>query len=891
MKWTKKYFRVNAKIARKKFTSKPHYFVVSLAFVSILSFAFYTHHKNNQPSRLSTFTAWQIVQKDIAKRSPAGLEANNTCQYNHIDLVQLKSEIKELEQKYQTGSTIEGKFHGLDLTTLPSIGAQMLADHKNLIGNRNEELDFSKCQGSIPCVFNSIYNDQSKLSGYFVYYWYLKTGSMLSLSNFIPNQKSIEAGEYSRKKHSYNSYLFNQEELKSFYFLAKSLPEKLTFIPLLKSIHKIPVGAKIEGYSSDICSLALPNGQILLGYNCLKGERKKFNLVVTKEIAKFADRHEGLKVGKSDLSSQEEWINFGDWHKESYFNPVQHVFEYRWKNKIQPEYVFDMDLKRSPSEHFATSVAHFRFNPNEFKVKVSNELREWIKDNIFNGLSYDSEGVYKQYINQSLDIWARQEVPLWKNCLDQHLENKDITELQRDLANSLEHPLYACVEKKIPSFVNFLQNKIQKENYEGCKFFNDQGLSHIAKRFDRNIKKYLVEKILQRKIEIQKHGTDVLTGQLVIADFIKNVDPKAVYVSCFSKKDIKKCYHKEIKSKLDDILKNYTATDYYKGVIREDTLALYPFDYVKRKTNEAAKLFLAPFSARLHQAANKMWNTCKEDGTNAQEELKLPMKFSGGRYYINPKLINCINSKVETQLMQLAELKAFQYEDSNRIEFKLNKAEKHFALSFMEGKLLQTLNNILDEEYFSEKQRFNQYFKEIRLSTVQTFEEDEELMTNVFSHQQVENLCMQKVANFYPENYFYHSKPQMDKTFGRSICSKFVTQPNINKTLQAQFRQQWLNNRSVAEGYLTENYKDLVDKCYSEFEGRKMSHYRSICIKDAFDEAIGEAIMDWRDHEHYKHYMNREKEVVEYFVNNLKFKLIQKATESPESIIRQPAQQ
>ncbi|MBD66379.1 MAG: hypothetical protein CME62_14305 [Halobacteriovoraceae bacterium] len=898
MQWNSKYWRVQYKLAQKKFKKDPVWQNVawSALIVLLLTPAGIFYFYDSQQSQLSTFTQWQQVQKRLSDRSPAALKNGSfQCGFETVNLKQIKSEVHKLENKYQTGSVIEGNFYGLDLTSLPSIGAQLLADNKGLIGDKNQNLDFSACKGNVACVFNTIYNDPTELSGYFAYYWYLKTGSIIAMSNYVPNQKSVEAGEYSGQKHSFHHYLFSANELKNFYFLAKSLPEKLTFIPLLKSIHKIPSNAKIEGYQSHICSLSLPNGQILLGSNCLWGERKKFNLVVAKEIAKFADRHEGLKEGLAKLSTHKQWESFGSWFKESYFNPRGHRFEYRWINNIPNNYVFDMDLKRSPGEHLATAIAHYRFNPNEFKAKAPNDLRQWLKDHIFHGLSFDSEGLYKQYIHQSLNTWARQEVGLWKNCLEENLKDQDIQALQKDIVKSLDHPLYKCVENKMPAFISFLKQNIQEDHYEGCEFFNDRKLAHLSKRFDENVNKYLLEKILQRKIEIQKHGPDVLTGQLVKDDFIQTVDPKTLYINCFAKEDVQACYTKTMNLKVDQMItKHKTTSEYYRNIIKEDVLALYPFDHVKKNTNEAAKHFLAPFSARLHQAANKMWNSCKQGGMDLKSNLNLPMKFSGGRYFVNPKLINCINDKIDSELIQLTDLKAFQLIDGKRKEYKLNDEEQEFALSFLEGNLLQTLNNLLDEEYFSEKQRFKQYFHKARLKAVSAFEKDDELMKEVFSHQQVENLCMQKVSQFYPENYFYHSKPQLDKTYGRTICTKFVTQPNINKALQAQFQQQWIDNRNVAIKYLAESYQSLVNDCYDRFEvvgNNKNKPYRDHCIRDSFGEAINQAIMDWRDHEHYPYFESREQEVVNYFVSSLRSKFIAKASQrEPLLEDRKPAQ-
>lgn len=898
MKWNKEFWKNKfSKVTNRfdKFQNRSLYFIFFILVGAVGAVKYYNFTNNYQHEEFSTFSLWQTAQTEVTNRAPASANLNQgpSCSYNFVSLDQLKAETKKLETKYQTGSIIEGKFHGLDLIALPSIGAQLLADHKSLIGNKNTDMDFSKCV-SVPCVFNKIYNDSTKLSGYFVYYWYLKTGSMISLTNFIPEQKSVEAGKYHNQHFSFQDYLFNQNELRNFYFLAKSLPEKLTFIPLMKSIHKVPGQGKIEKQRNEICSVSLPNGQILLGKDCISTNPRDFFLKVTKQIAVYVDRHEGLKKNISSLSQSKEWKFLSDWFKESYFNTLTHDFAYKWKSNLPNNQFISNDARRSPSEQLASLIAHYRFNPEEFKAKTPQDIRHWVKKSIYAEKTYDSQGLYNQYIHQSLNTWARQEVGLWKSCLDEHVtDEKTIEELRKDIAKSLDHPLYSCVEGKIPAFVEFVKQKIQKENFEGCEFFNTPiKYGHMSRRFDTNVKKYLLEKILQRKIEIQKHGPEVLTAQSVKNEFINFVDPKNIYISCFDKTDSKFCYEMTMKSKLQDIMKEFPRfSNYYKKIVQEDILALYPFEHVKSKSNEAAKLFLAPYAARLHQAANKMWNSCKDLGMDQSEPLKLPMKFSGGKNFVNPKLINCVNDKVEKELISLAGMKAFHVVSGERQAFELNKQEQKFALSFLEGKLLQTLNNLLDDEYVSEKARFKQHFSKVRIAAITEFSDDSSMLDNIFSLSQVKHLCMNKVGSFYPENYFYHSKHQMDKKFGDKICTQFVSLPNIKKKLNEQVAQQWQLNKDLAVNYLAENYQDLVDSCYSDYPKDKRGRnqrYRNICIQQAFEEATFQAIKEWRGHKHYKYFGDRENEVVGFFNSRLRSDFISKANQR-QPLLRQPS--
>ena len=869
--WSKKYWRVNSKIAWKKFQKHQHHL---MGVVAIFAIAFASHglyKKLNDQSHLSTFTEWKVYQQNQTDRSPASVNTMQ-CNLNYVGLAQVKAEILALEKKYDTGTVLEGELYGLNFKNLKSIGSQLVADNKHLIGDATVEYNFDSCT-DVPCIINKIYQDETQMSGNFIYYWYLKTGTMISSTNIIPHQESSKAGFYSGRKHNYEEFLFTKEELQNFYFLAKSLPEKLTFIPIMKSLHKVPRAVRIEG-AKTACSVALPNGQILLEQRCLPQDRKSFFVNVTREIAKYVDRQEGLKKNLSSISSSKNWVDQSVWFKESYFNSYNKKFQYKWKSDLGQENFVDKRAMISPVEQVSSLIAYYRFDPVKFTNNTPSDIAQWIQSEIFHNKSFDPSGLYSQYINQAIDSWSYQEVGIWKECIDEHIDMEHITSTHRDIASSLEHPLFKCVESKVPAFINYVKRNISKENFEGCQFFTDSNqYGHVSKKFDDSIQRHLVEKVLQRKTEIRKHGNEVLIGQQIKQTFIESVDPHAVYIDCFSYPNKARCYKEEMTTKLSSIISSHSdISEYYQGIVKEDILGLFPFDNIKKDTNEMTKMFLAPYTAKLHQAANKMWDSCKLEGIDHSEPLKLPMTFSGGRHFVNAKLINCINSSVKDELFKLAELKAFHKIGNDYVEFKLKDQEQIFALSFLEGRLLQTLNNILDREYSSERVRLEDYFNTTKTNALANFTKDKKYFTDIFSFDQVSNMCNDDIKKLYPENYFYHSKSEVDNKYGRTICSTFTQLPDVKQRLSVQVRDQWLKNRKVAKGYLEENFQEYVDDCNDEYSSdRKSRRYskdrrlRKICIEESYGQALSDSIEMWRDHEHYDFFAQKENELLNYF--------------------------
>jgi hypothetical protein len=263
------------------------------------------------------------------------------------------------------------------------------------------------------------------------------------------------------------------------------------------------------------------------------------------------------------------------------------------------------------------------------------------------------------------------------------------------------------------------------------------------------------------------------------------------------------------------------------------------------------------------------------------------MKFSGGRYYVNAKLINCINKKLDKEIFELAKLTAFHKNGDGRVEFKLNSKEQKFALSFLEGNLLQTLNNILDREYLSEKIMFDDYFKRSKIAALGEFSERKDFIEGIFSDRQVTNMCLREVKRFYPENYFYHAKSDVDKTFGRKICSSFISMPVIKNKISSQVTNQWERNREVASEFLKDNYTALVSDCrsdYPDLEGyarAKNAQLRNTCIRLSYNQALSESLNDWKSHKHYKYFYNKKPEL-QSFLNSKRNDFINKALQNQQ---------
>jgi len=879
MKLNKKAIRIYFKLYLRSLRKDPHVSAITFMFVftfSLTSFMGYDAWKNHERYASSTFSKWNSFQNRYIERSIAN--TGEVCQGRDIQLSIIDSEIKELEKQYETGHVIEGNWYGVDLRSLPSIQAQLLADYGQMIGDQNKSANYKECS-DIVCIFNKIYNDPTEISGKITYYWYLKTGSMLSLSNEIPAQQNDYPGNYNKRIHNLSDYLFDKDELKSFYVLAKSLPENFLHNPLFKSIHKLPNNSQIEGYVNHECAISRPEGQILISRKCM-GTNEDFLVNITNQIGKYIDQFEGMKQGDVVYSSSKEWLEKSFWVREGH---LDHNGKYstRWLNQFSKEHSVSPIATLSPNQQFSQLLAYYRFKPMAFLTKTPSELGHAIKADFYANQTYDSNGMFNQYFKQSTREWSKKEVNLWTSCFDEYLSPDTLTQHTRDLASSIESPLYACVESKIPNFVNEVVESIKKNNFEGCRFFNDEAkYGHVKDKYYTVLQKFLMEKVLQRKLELQNHGVEVLVGQKVKDEFIKKVDPSSVFINCFSHDEPKKCYEETMQSELFKILnKHRELSAYYREIVRKDVINLFAYDEIQLKTNQIAKKFITPFYSKLHFGAKHIWNECKENGSAESVDLDLPLAFTGGRYYVDPKLLNCVNNRMESELYEIVNLGAFQELDEQVIEFKLNSQEKEFALSFMRGKLIQILNNILEEEVSVEQNMLVTRFKKKEGQIFSYFNETGNLLADIYSYEQVTKKCVEELRDFYPKHVFYSPMVTVDKKHGREVCSTYLKKPEINSKISSIVAARWEENKKLAESFIDDYFVDAVGDCNDDYPRDLGSNYmrnqrmRKICIEESYKEAMGYALEEWQSDDHHEYFASKEDELVRHMWNLMKPKV------------------
>lgn len=883
MKFDKKYFHILKENYIKGLKKKPHF--VGFTFITLFSllvgvFSGVDSFKNSHTTNKSTFKEWENFKEDQGRSVASAFQK---CNEFGVDVNTIKYEISLLEKELYVTNVVEGSWKGVNLSKLNAIQAQFITDHDEQLGDRNFSYNFKGCS-DVPCILNKIYQDPTQESGLISYYWYLKTGSVLGMTNNLPGQSSKKAGIYNNSEHKYYSYLFNKEELYNFYSLAKKLPQRFLHNPLLKSVHKVPDNSKIEGVlSQNDCAHSFSSGQILITAKCMASYNgyDSFFQNVPHQMAHFIDFNTGKSRGLSSYSNSEEWMENSGWRLDEYWSGNRYKFN--WRSALSNKNFFGKLGKSSPQEQFTDYLSHYRFDPEISNTTIPKDIRKNIGNQFFNGQRFSKRGMYKQYLKLAVSKWMISETEIWGDCFERHLTNEMMEKDARGIASlEIENPLNKCVENKIPGFLNNLASDI-KQQAEGCHFYNWQEYEFQKRKFTKTLDRYLSEKIVQKKLELQSKGVQVLAAQKIKNKFIKEFDPTAIYIRCNSSEDSKKCYNAHLEV---NIHKNFKKYDYlsmdYRSMIMSDVLSMYSYERISEQAQDMIKKFIMPYYSIANFKSKELWSNCKAKGSDDSESLDDNLKFSAGLQYVDAKLLNCLNDNIEQSVYSILSESVSKEIGGETREFKLNKIEAQFVYSNIENRLIQSLTQLMYKDAKMEQSKFDNFFTSGKDKILAAVLKQDDFMTNVFSVTHLENKCLNSIAEYYPETVHYHTPSEMDKKYGRKICSTFLSNDKVRNKLDDQFASKWKENKSSLEVSFHKSYKNKIENCDDSFPQElgknyvKNSRLRKICIEESYNESIHETVSEWKSSEDYEQFRSKERELISTLEQD-KSKRIQKA--------------
>jgi hypothetical protein len=808
----------------------------------------------------STFTSWfhkneMIQSSKTPYRGLASATPDFACLSDGIRLENLKKDIQFLETQMDSGKGVTGDWKSISLETIPTPQAQFILDYKKLIGQVGSNNNYSQCV-DLPCVLNTIYKDKTQLSGYLSYFWYLKTGTMLSMSDKVVGSNIARS--------SFSEYLFSKNELVNFWKLAKSLPNSFLHIPGLKSIHKIPTTHTVSGFDKNHCSISLGSGELLFKSNCLGAQNNDFFVNVSSAMAKQVDLN---GEHRKSFSKSSEWANLSKWNFEEYWIEKYKTYAQSWFTETPATYFVTKNAATHPSRQFSETLANFRYSSDQLS-NLHNDVKSFVSANFFDHHSYDKEGLLRKYLRHANNLWDNKEKHFWSQCLDQHftVEHIDKVGTNKKSFEVMNSKLFTCMDSQIPGFVSQVLSSIKKREFEGCNFFNIEKYQDEADRFLELLSKNINKKIFKVHFDLEKWGVQLLIGLKVKKEIDNEIDPTSLYVSCYFNQNMEQCYNNKLKNTTHHILNQYSQMHPdFLGQLVEEVQSNYRFIDVKELSDEKAKKFLFPYYAKLRSESEQVWQTCKDRSLSEGEEFDFPMSFNAGQFYVHPTLLNCINDKIDTIAMDtIDEPLVIEQASHEIVEFELTTTEKKFASFFLDKRVAQYFKEFIRDEAESESKLMADYFVKNSNSLIDVVMKSKDFLDEIYSRNQIQEKCIELMRSNYPEKYWFHTQAQLTSKYGDSICNDILNDDKIKRTVANTIGQEWSKVRSRIVGNYKESYQSILDSCYDRYPTQLSIHFvknsrlRRSCMQKGHAKAVEIVLEAWQNTDEAKYFKSME---------------------------------
>jgi hypothetical protein len=866
----------NIKLWLKDFlkTTPVHFKWRLTAFVSLCAITIVmmvtTIWSNQHDFKISTFTRWEVAFQEsqqtneyFQQRTPASASEQFSCLNQKNDTVSLKQEVMQLEMSYDSGKPVEGNWRGINLATLPTPQAQLILDHGQYIANNDK--DFSHCR-DITCVFNDIYQSQqidlSAEKSYLSYYWYLKTGSFISLID----------------QH------FSHEELVNLWKLSQSLPESFFFLPSFKVIRKMVIddGSK--------CSELKSSGELHIQPNCLNLVSQDRNQLIQYATIFLNVIDENKLIQKEAISKSSDWLSLSEWKKQEHIND-QLVYSYKWNHTPSDELFISDFSKLSPLDHLVSSVAHFRYNPDGFFL-LGQSLTSFIAKSFFENNYFDGKGLHEKYLKFANKTWDELESGFWVECLNNHYDVDFIAKSKgQSQFQKLNSQLYACMENKIPSFVAKVLGHIKAQESEGCDFLNNEQYKSYSAQFHESLTKSISKRIFKTHFDLEKWGVEVLIGYKIKNTVADELDPTADYVSCTTRKDLEQCYENRLSIHVDSMLKKHGKIHpSFSNQLKHEITERFQFKKIMVEAESKIKRFLFPYYSQLRQVSQATWKECLSK-TSSSLSISSYSPFDGGEYFVQPHILNCVNSKIHPMVGKILNTPVVvQFDKKRQVAFDLKSGEKHYAHQHLVRRATQYFNEFTANESEKEHKSLREFFSSNSENMIYKVVGDEYFLKNIFSQAQVKERCLEIISKYYPENTNFHNKSILQGNYGNSICHEVLKNGKVQRAVASTIEHEWSNVRQTMLKDFRVGYQQAIDDCYDRYPTKlsidlvKNSQLRQKCLESEHQELSEKLLGNFRSSMQAEYFSSKEEELRSAILN-IKQEIIQKM-KSTESLIR-----
>ena len=796
---------------------KNNYFLLAL---TLLTFGACTGEKLTH----SIATAYQskyFIEEDSPVRSLASIDESKICFESSFNVITLQKEVAVYERKIN-GAPVQGQWKHLNLESLPVAQASFLKKFGDRIGDHlnPNSINYEGCN-SLPCIFNRIYQrNEFDIAGYVHYLWYLKFGNYLSLDNKV-YPKLDSPGVYNGKRFKLADYLYNNEELYGLWRVIHMLQEPYVSLTNLTEIQRVPRKESLEGYAPDACGLAFSDGNILLNDSCLVtqaydasiagiSKNKGFLYIgVIHEMSHMLDTLEAQqrKSRNSYRSQDQDYLDLVGFKKQEYMG-VDNILVSSWivrpGSKIIREYA-----GKTPMENFADTLAFFRQEGDQTKVKIDPLQFKWTSDNYFNGESYDNLGNRELLLKKYEKIFTKDLLAKVTDCFSTQKNYQSNYFTRSDFALSrLSTKMFNCISYEAETISKRMTAHIQNYDPDGCGTI-------FPLKIKNNSWELAVKEVLKKQFSIYineitndpKYLAKVLNFTLTL----KN--------RTMANQSILECYKG---STLDDLSGCYKLK-----VLEKSNMAAMELHFPEDQALEMANLYLSnhPYSnviqdlylsyrtilnahnSLIEKESEDLWQMCLS--VPLSDDLRPSGSlFSPRKGYLISSIFNCLNTQLPSTLNGIMKTVAY---DGQKIT---QPAEEQIILEFLIPRINERLYVSHETAMNEEKKELATHFatlsNEIRSSLLADFSWITSINNNAAINDNCKKYAISQI-NYLP---LYHLRREVFSDMIMSgPCLDITSEPTVIAFLDKSNEEVEINVYSQVAKILETNIEKRALHC------------------------------------------------------------------------------
>ena len=767
---------------------------ITLLFLNVFSEHLYMLNK------VDRLVSWEnlYLRKNTNLISPGSIQKASQqeitsdkpeCFKDRYSVEEIQKEIDEiLSETHQNElyNDTQQKWRGIPLNGLPLGHVNYFFQADSVL---SEAIDVSQCR-TASCVFNTIYKKpEGAIEGHVAFLFFLKTGYTLSGIRDNPDDE-VDISAFNEL----SLFYFKDEEFYRIWLWLQSTSGRMFHLPGLQNIYRLAHEQRVRIGEEPVCGRAGIGRQWLwLGDRCLTNQstynadkewwKEEGELTesvrgealesIAHEIAHYYDyNHRDEEYTR--LSAQISFLELSHWQLREYNNDDELV-EREWGHEGQVGYGFISDYaKTSPIEDFAESLAAFRYYPETLK-EAAPEKFEYFKENVFEGISYDWEGINELINSQVLSLIQSEKRQWLSTCLSEQESNNYnnsftlsglAEEVKKEFTDRGFDREFNCFMSNMDISVESLIARFKFELPEGCYIFSHREKDWWHGAVFREVIPSLIED-LEDEERVKEIANQI---QAFRNQFKRSFKAEEIAIDCYQEKSSNKpfspqqCFESKRDYYIGQIIVNYSLigdTALSNELTRLNEI--YSYSTFHQSAVNRVRRVMQISSSDMAAKADELINNCSQSQYYHDDQSLLFSPYKGlDNVTLRPWFLNCINQNYEQTLTGMLERARGGY-------ITLDREFQRFIYGIQDDEFLPILENSVQR--FVDQDSIVTRIRTLKQETLTSLKQDSNWYLERDMDESLLDACLQRsrqlLDSYAVDNLIFNPTP----TLSVEVCS------------------------------------------------------------------------------------------------------------------------